>query len=153
MSQNLSSAAVVIGALRVNRTLNTLPTGENCNLPTGKFNAFCNLLIVFKTDYQTPWINTLPTGEYFTLPTGKLNAFCRLLIVFKINFSGIPSEYQPDWVKIRPEVLLGLFWVQTVFKVYQQTTIQGKVSLVVTCNFTGHLASSRLRQLVRCLIA
>ena len=48
-------------------------------------------------------------------------------------FSGIPSEYQTVWIKIRPDFLSDLIWVQTVFKVYQQmklvyqqTTIVGK---------------------------
>ena len=46
---------------------------------------------------------------------------------FKINFfsdniSGIPSECQTIWIQIRPDVLSGLIWVQTVCKGYQQTT-------------------------------
>ena len=41
--------------------------------------------------------------------------------------SGIPSECQTFWIKIRPDVLLGLIWVQTVCKCYQHST---KVALV-----------------------
>ena len=37
--------------------------------------------------------------------------------------SGIPSECQTVWVQIRPDVLSGLFWVQTVCKDYQQTML------------------------------
>ena len=30
------------------------------------------------------------------------------------------------WIQIRPNVLLGLVWVQTVCKEYQETTLEGK---------------------------
>ena len=54
--------------------------------------------------------------------------FCRLLIFFKINFfknitSGIPSKCQTVCIQIRPGVLSGLIWVQTICKGYQQTTL------------------------------
>ena len=65
-------------------------------------------------------INSLPPGKFFYV-------FCRLLIFFKINFfqkilSGIPSECQIDWIHIRPDIILGLIWVQSVCKGYQQST-------------------------------
>ena len=41
----------------------------------------------------------------------------------KKNLLGIPSECQTIWIKIRPDVLSGLIWVQSVCKGYQQTTI------------------------------
>ena len=45
---------------------------------------------------------------------------------FKLTFSNksseIPSECQIVWIQIRPNVLSGLIWVQTVCKGYQQTT-------------------------------
>ena len=41
--------------------------------------------------------------------------------------SGIPSECQTVWIQIRPDILSGLIWVQTVCKGYQQTTLVGKV--------------------------
>ena len=40
--------------------------------------------------------------------------------------SGIPSECQTVWNQIRPDVLSGLIWVQTVCEGYQQTTLVGK---------------------------
>ena len=61
-----------------------------------------------------------------------LHAFCRLLIFFrnqlfqKIYFRNIPSECQTVWFQIRPDVLSGLIWFQTVCKGYQQTTLVGK---------------------------
>ena len=36
------------------------------------------------------------------------------------------SERQADWIQIRPDVLSGLIWFQTVCKGYQQTTLVGK---------------------------
>ena len=57
--------------------------------------------------------------------------FCCLLFFFQNHLfwkihSGIPKECQTIWTQIRPNVLLGLIWVQTVWKGYQQTTIGGK---------------------------
>ena len=48
--------------------------------------------------------------------------FCRLLIYFKINFfkKKIYQEchwWQRIWIQIRPDILSGLIWVQTVYKV------------------------------------
>ena len=39
-------------------------------------------------------------------------------------FIGIPSECQTDWIQIRPDILLGIILVQSVCKVYQQTTLE-----------------------------
>ena len=58
--------------------------------------------------------------------------FCRLLFFFLQNqcfqkmFSGIPSAFQTVWTQFRPGGLLGLIWVQTVYKYQQQTTLAGK---------------------------
>ena len=43
--------------------------------------------------------------------------------LFRRILSGIRSECQPVWIQIRPDVLSGQIWVQTVFKSYQQTTV------------------------------
>ena len=50
---------------------------------------------------------------------------------FKINFiekilSGLQLKRQRVWTQIRPDILSGLIWVQTVCKSYQQTTPEGK---------------------------
>ena len=55
---------------------------------------------------------------------GNFHAFCRLLIYFQNQLfrkilSGIPSECQTDWTQIRPDIMLGLIWVQSVCKGYQ----------------------------------
>ena len=56
--------------------------------------------------------------------------FCLLLIFFKINFfEKFFQQYhqcQTDWIPIRPDILSGLIWGQTVCKGYQQTTLVGK---------------------------
>ena len=41
--------------------------------------------------------------------------------------SGIPSECNNDWFHIRPGILSGLIWVQTICKSYQQTTLQDNI--------------------------
>ena len=48
--------------------------------------------------------------------------------------SGIPSECQPDRIQIKPDVLLGLIWVQSVCNGYQQTTLVIN-ELVLFCQF------------------
>ena len=45
---------------------------------------------------------------------------------FGIILSGIPSECQTVWIKIRPDIMSGLIEVQTVCKGYQQTALVGK---------------------------
>ena len=48
---------------------------------------------------------------------------------FKIIFSknsGIPLGFQTVWIQIRPNILSGLIWVQTVCKGYQQMTLVDK---------------------------
>ena len=41
---------------------------------------------------------------------------------FRKTLPGIPPECQTVWIQIRPNILSGLIWVQTVCKCYQQTT-------------------------------
>ena len=43
----------------------------------------------------------------------------------KKNISGIPSKCQTDWIQIRPDILSGLIWVQSVCKGYEQKTLGG----------------------------
>ena len=49
--------------------------------------------------------------------------------LFRKTLSGIPSECQIVLIQIRPDVLSGLIWVQTVCKGYQQMTLLGKKEL------------------------
>ena len=45
---------------------------------------------------------------------------------FRKILSGLPSECQTVWIQIRPDLLSGLIWVQTLGKLYQETTLTGK---------------------------
>ena len=45
--------------------------------------------------------------------------------LFRKIISVIPSECQTVWIQIRPDILSGVNWVQTVCKGYQQTTQVG----------------------------
>ena len=45
--------------------------------------------------------------------------------VFRKILSGIASECQTNWIQIRPYVLSGLIWVQSVCKGYEQSTLVG----------------------------
>ena len=46
--------------------------------------------------------------------------------LFRKILSGIPSECHIVWIQIRPNVLSGLIWVQTVCISYQQMTLGDK---------------------------
>ena len=46
--------------------------------------------------------------------------------LFQKTLSGIPSECQAVWIQIRPDILSGLIWIQTVCKGEQQTEPVGK---------------------------
>ena len=61
--------------------------------------------------------------------------YCRLLFFFFNQFfqkllPGIPSRCQTIWILIRPDILSGLIWFQTVFKGYQQMTLVGRVKML-----------------------
>ena len=43
--------------------------------------------------------------------------------LFQKILSGIPSECQTVLMQIRPDILSGLIWIQTICKGYQQTTL------------------------------
>ena len=49
---------------------------------------------------------------------------------FQKILSGIPSECRTVWIQIRPDILSGLIWVQTVYKDYQQTELAWKELIV-----------------------
>ena len=44
---------------------------------------------------------------------------------FQKILSGIPSEGEKDWIQMMPNILLGLIWVQSVCKGYEQMTLVG----------------------------
>ena len=73
------------------------------------------------------------------------NFCCCLQIFFKVTFFNIFfQEYhqcQPAWTQIFPDILLGLIWVQTGCKDYEETTLSGS-QLKITFN------SQKLKSLV-----
>ena len=73
---------------------------------------------------------------------GNLHAFLSSADFLKINFfekniSGIPSECQTVWIEIRPNILYGLIWFQTVCKGNQQTTHKQRVNEASTATETS----------------
>ena len=50
--------------------------------------------------------------------------------IFRKILSGIPFECQTDWIQIRPDILSGLIWVQSVCKGYHQTTFFSKLTFL-----------------------
>ena len=77
------------------------------------------------------FVYSLSTG-YFLCFFGRLLIFLLKIIFLRNSFrtkilSGIPSECLTDLIQIKPDILWGLIWVQTVCKGYQQTTLVGKV--------------------------
>ena len=61
---------------------------------------------------------------------------------FKI-LSGIPSECQTVRIHIRPDVLPGLIWVQTVCNGYQQKTLVGKELILEIFNDSSTVADNQ----------
>ena len=98
MPQNLSSAAVVIGASRVNHFAQIF--------------ICCTFHAIVHTLY----------GNCFILLCRQQIFFQNQL--FRNILSGIPSQCQTDWFQTRPNILSGLIWDQSVCKSYQQTTVK-----------------------------
>ena len=104
-------------------------------LPAPSTPASCPLYPRFRTLYprfrtlypRTPRPPCPPPLIYTLCLLGNFSRFLSSADFFKIIFlnllSGIPLECQTVWIQIRPYVLLGLIWVQTVCKSYQQTTL------------------------------
>ena len=61
--------------------------------------------------------------------------------LFEKVLSGIPSVSN-SLIQIRPDILLDLVWVQTVCKVYQQTTLRGRVNTYICIALTHFWVTS-----------
>ena len=57
-------------------------------------------------------------------PREIFHAFLASVDFFRKILSRILSEFQTDWIQIRPDVLQGLIWVQSVCKGYEQTALE-----------------------------
>ena len=64
-------------------------------------------------------------GKFACLFMSNADLFQNQHFFYKF-LSGIPSEFETIGTQIRPDVLYGLIWVQSLCKVYQQTTLVGK---------------------------
>ena len=71
-----------------------------------------------------PPLTLSPLGNFSCFFLSSADFFQNQL--FRKILSGIPSECQTDLIQIRPNILSGLIWVQSVCKGYQQTTLVGK---------------------------
>ena len=76
---------------------------------------------------STSRFNSMHTGKFFML-------FCHLLIVFQNQLfrkilSGIPPDCQTCRIQIRPDILSGLIWIQTVCKSCQPMTLDYTASI------------------------
>ena len=80
--------------------------------------------LVCDNDKSNNFINSLPLGN-FSCFFVVCWFFFKNQLFWKI-LSGIPYECQTDWIQIRPDVLSGLIWVQSVCKGYEQTTLVGR---------------------------
>ena len=86
------------------------------------------------------WVQTICKGNQQTEKVVRQrvndysnNSACRVIfhilcnliffqnLIFQKILSGLPSECQTVWIQFRPDILLGLIWVQTICKGYQQT--------------------------------
>ena len=69
-------------------------------------------------------LNSLHPWQFFLALLSSADFFQNQL--FHTKNSEIPSECQIVWNQIRPDILSGLIWLQTVCKSYQQTTLGDK---------------------------
>ena len=95
--------------------------------------------ICCQTRYQLRYyIVSLSVSGSFILTFCRLGNFFRflfrLLIFFKINFFRKSFKnmirVSTVWIQIRPDILSGLTWIQTVCNNYQQTTL-GDIVLIL----------------------
>ena len=108
--------------------------------------------IIFALGNFYPLFGRLDHANIIFAPGIFFLLFCRLLkIKFnffeKKNLSGIRSECQTVWIQISNEVLLGMIWVQTVCKSYQQT-ILGDKKLMPSETQYGHLFTKLNQQII-----
>ena len=102
----------------------SLPIVPNRGTENRQYSGFIEIMIFFHA--------LLSPADFFSKLT-----FLKII-------SGIPSECQTDWIQIRLDMLLGLIWVQSVCKGYQQTTLA--VILVIRARIHKMLVSIANRE-------
>ena len=85
--------------------------------------------------------NLLYRSLFFRIIFSSADIFQNQL--FRKNLSGIQSECQTALIKIRPDILLGLVWVQYVCKCYTWTTLVGLKHHYV-CKLLFYKATSQI---------
>ena len=72
--------------------------------------------------------------------------------LFRKDFSGIPSEFQTDWIQIRPNVLSCLIGIQTVCRGYQQMTLRDKELQTQSPNLLVlHVKEEMKKKKIKCI--
>ena len=90
---------------------------------------------------------TILAASHFKQPQDSIQLsllVCFLIfskLTFSKNVSGIRSECQIVWIQIRPDVVSGLIWIQTVCKGYQPTTLTDK-ELTLKTSITKNVVNS-----------
>ena len=113
-------------------------TQEHHNVPPGSLKL---ATLRYQVQHSITELLDLKVNSILTLyPMGNISCFFVVWYFFQNQLfwkisSGLPSECQTDWIQIRPDVLLGLIWVQTVCKSYQQTT-QGDEELKTNFSYS-----------------
>ena len=82
--------------------------------------AISSIMVLIFIVYFKPGFSYLHTGYFF-----MFFVVCRYFTTF---FFKITSECQPTLLQIRPCILLGLTWVQTICKGHQQTASWNRVN-------------------------
>ena len=93
--------------------------------------------------FPHPWLNSFANWVILHAFLSSADFFQNKLI--RKNLSGIPLECQTVWICIRPDILSGLIWVQTVCKGYQQMTPVGKELTLKTKGIFHNDAFNKVR--------
>ena len=72
----------------------------------------------------TSWLLIVMFNCVLSLSQVVSQVYRFLVFVAFLTLTRITSEVPTVWIQIRPGILLGLAWVQTVCKVYQQTSLE-----------------------------
>ena len=84
-------------------------------------NLFINSILISLSKHGSSRVKSqvlaLHLGKFFMLFLSSADFFQNQL--FRKILSGILSKCQTDWTQIRPDVVWGLIWVQTVFRCNQ----------------------------------
>ena len=108
-------------------------------------NVYCFVLDCRQPDGR------LMFSAFNSAPWEIFHFFCRLLIFWNFFEKFFQEYHLTDWIQIRPDVLLGLVWVQSVCKCYEQTTLVGNRLKEKSLRLKmAHISEVRLETFVVC---